>query len=545
MKKVYGYIRVSTAKQGEGVSLVVQKEAITRYAEQYHLSIIQWFEEKETAAKQGRPLFNTMLKLIRAGKADGVIMHKIDRSARNLKDWAELGNLIDQGVEVHFVHESLDLQARGGRLSADIQAVIAADYIRNLRQEAIKGLYGRLNQGIYPFNAPTGYLNNGKGKCKTIDPSTAPLVRKAFELYASRRYSLDTLVTKMRSLGMKTITHKPITKNGLSHILNNPFYIGIIKVKGLSFKGIHEPLIAPGLFKRVQTILKSKTNQKILKFDFLFRKFLKCKLCGYSLIGEQQKGHVYYRCHTKHCPTKSIRETILEHHILNHLDTVALYDEEAATLNTLLEEQEKDWSIKQEELQRVNQLHIRNIEQRLERLTDCYIEGGLDKTTYEHRKEKLLMEIKEKEHAGVKIAHENVLLLRRVRKFLELSKSLANSYRNGILEEKRDLLESVTSNFLIEGKKIEIPMVSPFSEVSKRWFLELGGHTQDTPLLNKGQIADVSKSSVLTSGAPIWNTSPIKKEPLPKEKLKALLEHIIEVVSNLPDQPHDSNDYAV
>ena len=78
MKKVYGYIRVSTVKQGNGVSLIEQKEAITRYAEQYHLEIIQWFEEKETAAKQGRPLFNTLIKLLKKGKAHGVIIHKID-----------------------------------------------------------------------------------------------------------------------------------------------------------------------------------------------------------------------------------------------------------------------------------------------------------------------------------------------------------------------------------------------------------------------------------------------------------------------------------
>jgi DNA invertase Pin-like site-specific DNA recombinase len=68
-----------------------------------------------------------MLKRLKTGEVAGVIMHKIDRSARNLKDWAELGQLIDQGVEVHFSNETVDLNSRGGRLSADIQAVVAAD----------------------------------------------------------------------------------------------------------------------------------------------------------------------------------------------------------------------------------------------------------------------------------------------------------------------------------------------------------------------------------------------------------------------------------
>src|SRR5258708_29492584 len=105
-----------------------------------------------------------MLGLLRKGAAAGVIIHKIDRSARNLKDWADLGDLIDSGVAVHFANESLDLNSRGGRLSADLQAVVAADYIRNLREEARKGFYGRLKQGLLPMPAPVGYLNAGKGQ---------------------------------------------------------------------------------------------------------------------------------------------------------------------------------------------------------------------------------------------------------------------------------------------------------------------------------------------------------------------------------------------
>jgi len=149
MSGYIGYIRVSTVKQGtKGVSLQEQRDAILRYAERNQLPITIWLEEMETAAKQGRPVFNQALKLIRSRKAQGIILHKLDRGARNLRDWAAIGELSDQGVEIHFVSESLDLQSRGGRLSADIQAVVAADYIRNLREETRKGFYGRLKQGL-------------------------------------------------------------------------------------------------------------------------------------------------------------------------------------------------------------------------------------------------------------------------------------------------------------------------------------------------------------------------------------------------------------
>jgi site-specific DNA recombinase len=179
MKTCFGYVRVSTVKQGNGVSLEAQKEAILSFASRHNISISRWFEEKVTAAKRGRPVFNRMVTDLKRHRADGVIFHKIDRSARNFADWARIGDLAEAGIDIHFATESLDFRSRGGRLTADIQAVIAADYIRNLREETLKGIEGRLKQGIYPFKAPTGYRDNGRGRPKSIDPTKGPLVRRA------------------------------------------------------------------------------------------------------------------------------------------------------------------------------------------------------------------------------------------------------------------------------------------------------------------------------------------------------------------------------
>src|ERR1700751_4170741 len=100
MKKFFGYIRVSTVRQGErGVSLQEQRDTIERYAARNGLEITRWFEERETAAKRGRPIFAAMLKLLRSRRADGVVIHKIDRSARNLRDWADL---LDQSEQSQF-----------------------------------------------------------------------------------------------------------------------------------------------------------------------------------------------------------------------------------------------------------------------------------------------------------------------------------------------------------------------------------------------------------------------------------------------------------
>jgi site-specific DNA recombinase len=121
------YVRVSTPKQGEGVSLLTQRETIVRFAARKNLRVTVWYEKKETAARRGRPIFREILQMLRSRKADGLIVYQVDRSARNLKDWAELGELIDQGIPVYFASDDLVMSSRSGRLAADIQAVMGRD----------------------------------------------------------------------------------------------------------------------------------------------------------------------------------------------------------------------------------------------------------------------------------------------------------------------------------------------------------------------------------------------------------------------------------
>jgi site-specific DNA recombinase len=122
VKKYLAYIRVSTNRQGtEGVSLEEQRRAIEVWRVCTKVSITDWFVEIRTAGAGGRPVFGQLLQKLRAGKGEwGLVMHKIDRGSRNLRDWADIGELLDAGVTVRFAHDDLDLHSRGGRLAADI-----------------------------------------------------------------------------------------------------------------------------------------------------------------------------------------------------------------------------------------------------------------------------------------------------------------------------------------------------------------------------------------------------------------------------------------
>lgn len=484
MQSCFGYIRVSTAKQGEhGVSLQEQRDAILRYAEKNQIAIAEWFEERETAAKRGRPVFNDMLRRLRHGNAQGVILHKIDRGARNLKDWADLVDLFDGGITVHCANEGLDLRSRGGRLSADIQAVVAADYIRNLREETRKGMYGRLKQGLYPLPAPVGYLDRGKAKAKEPDPVMGPLVRKAFELYGTGRHTLATLGAELHRLGLRNTRGGRVSRTGLSTLFNNPFYLGLIRLKRTqeTFPGIHEPLVSKYLFDRVQAALRGNYNARSQRHDFLFRRLLSCAHCGYSLIGERQKGHTYYRCQTRTCPTTCVREEAVDRAMRSAVEPLRFTEKEKAYFSGKIVQMRKDWGTRRgEEIKSVN-LRLGQLQDRLSRLTDAFLDGVLEKPLFEERKTALLLERAGLQNNLAEFQGNGPSIPDHLAKFLELAGTASFLYETAISEEKRDLVRIVTSNRRVDGKNVELTLSNPFREVANRSQNTYGAPHQDLP----------------------------------------------------------------
>ncbi len=482
--KFYGYVRVSTARQGERrVSLQEQRAAIERFAARQGLTLERWFEEHETAAKLGRKEWAEMLRLLRRGKARGVLIHKIDRSARNLRDWADLGELIDRGVEVHFVNESLDLQSRGGRLSADIQAVVAADYIRNLREEALKGIEGRLKQGLLPLPAPVGYLDRGTGKPKAVDPVKGPLVRRAFELYATGRYNLRALQAELSAAGLRNRRGGAVSLNGLSTMLRNPFYIGLIRIQSRKavYEGAHEALLPKGLFNRVQAVLDGKLAARPEKHDFLFRRRLRCRTCGYALIGERQKGYAYYRCHTQSCPTTSVREEAVEARLRPLLLALQLDAEERAYLREKIASMKATWKDEATRQRQAIEFRLTELAARRGRLADALVDGLLDRELFEERKEALFAEKRGLEENLAALSGDGSTAAERLADFLERLDSAYSLYQSGAPQEKRELVAHLTSNCLVARKDVEFTPVPEVRLVAERSKTLYGRAKRDRP----------------------------------------------------------------
>jgi DNA invertase Pin-like site-specific DNA recombinase len=465
MKSYFAYVRVSTVRQGkQGTSPQEQRHAITGYALRHQLNISDWYQESETAAKQGRPEFNRMLRDIERQRPAGVIIHKIDRSARNLGDWVELLDLVDDGTEVHFAHETVDLRSRGGRLTANIQAVLAADYSRNLSDEVKKGQLGRLRQGIFPSRAPKGYRDTGPGKIKEIDPIAGPLVREAFELYATGEFSIETLRLEMARRGLRQPRGSPLSAGHMGYILHNSFYVGLMRLSTVpeTFQGKHEPLVSLALFERVQRVLGGRGSAKIQKHNFVFRLRVRCAACGRFVTGEKQKGHIYYRCHSRSCrgtaaPENELHDSVCDALLYFFLDEGELGDFRDVLQGLIAEERSGE-----RQYRHALARDIAKLDERLSLLTDTLLDGTLDRDTYAGKKEELLLArrslVEKQEHGETAPFWEGVSS-----KFEQAFVALPR-YFSAIPAEQRDVLDSIGSNFSLSTREPVLTLLSPFAE---------------------------------------------------------------------------------
>src|SRR6185436_3332534 len=102
------------------------------------------------------------------------------------------------------------------------------------RYEGRAGALGR-----WVFLAPIGYLNapRAMGNSLVADPERAPLVRRAFEEYATGRFTKEQLLKQARAWGLTNRRGRPLTSQAIGMLLRNQLYAGIVDVPEYGVRG--------------------------------------------------------------------------------------------------------------------------------------------------------------------------------------------------------------------------------------------------------------------------------------------------------------------
>jgi hypothetical protein len=262
----------------------------------------------------------------------------------------------------------------------------------------------------------------------------------------------------------------------MATMLKNPFYIGLMKIRrtGQTFPGNHEPLIPNDIFERVQAVLAGKRVDRAKSRTFAYSRLVRCTNCGYSLIGERQKGHTYYRCHNRPfkkpavCPPTSIREERLDEMIIAALEEVDLTNEELQVARALMQQKRSNEGPERVAAEQALQLHSQQIDNRLSKLADLLIEGAVTRSVYQMKQEALLSE-----QASVKRSLQDIhaggeSTFTQFEKAVELAKSPSLLYKTAHLEHKRELLKILLSNLAVSSENVEITLAQPFRFIAER-----------------------------------------------------------------------------
>lgn len=298
------YARVSTDKQAQKeLSIPAQIDAMKQYARRNSWRIAGHFVDEGHSAKTAdRPQLKRLIRHCKDNKNINVVLvHKIDRLARNLIDYATVKAILKQkGIRLISVSESFD-ESAVGQLMENIFASISEWYSANLGEEIKKANLAKLKKGEWPHKPPVGYCSvraQGKRVRHVRDSQTAPLVEQAFELYSTGDYSLKALAAEMSDRGLVTAYGQMYSQESIKKLLKNRFYVGRLCWKGREYAGKHEPLVTERLFYQVREVLARRsvaTGEKGRR-HFLLRGIAHCQVCGQKLTGEVHPRGSYYRC---------------------------------------------------------------------------------------------------------------------------------------------------------------------------------------------------------------------------------------------------------
>ena len=334
MKKTAIYCRVSTARQEkEGDSIPAQLDALRDYIRQRDdlIPAGEYIDAGISGTKENRDELQRMLDDVKAGKIDLIIVTKLDRLHRSLRNFLNMQSVLEKNhCNWLAIWEPIyDSSTPQGRMIINTMV--------NLAQFEAENTGSRIKQ-VFEYKAAQGEVLSGKilfGYCitdkhLTLDPAAAPIVRAIFKEYAQNN-SLADAVRLAGDLGRVTDCRS------IKRLLRNRKYMG-------EFRGnvnYCPAIIDKPTFDAVQIALARNIKQS-QKRIYIFSGLLVCSECGRRLSATwhttsrngKQYHHILYRCAAHFAPVpkcqqgRTISESSVEKAVLaavkNEVDKITI-----------------------------------------------------------------------------------------------------------------------------------------------------------------------------------------------------------------------------
>lgn len=313
--KVFGYKRVSTEEQTDGMSLHTQELAIRAYADQHNLEIVHIFHDDGISAKTAkRPQLQEMLAQLTAkdNEVRGVVVYNLSRISRDLESYSrDIGyHLSAKGVRLYSTVENID-DTPEGRLMRNIALSIhqydndskSRTVKDNMKQVALEGWWqGNIPYGYTRVKVPIG-IKDRDGKTKerlTLEPNTAnslsDKIRTVLERFSEGDLKQSELTDYAEGIGLYSAKGKRFAPQSMNNLLRNISYAGYVcnsMTDNEPVKGKHPGIISLDTFLRNQAVLDGrKPDEAIPRFTATYplKHSLLCTNCHKPLTGSAPTG---------------------------------------------------------------------------------------------------------------------------------------------------------------------------------------------------------------------------------------------------------------
>ncbi|MDD4333266.1 MAG: recombinase family protein [Patescibacteria group bacterium] len=338
------YARKSSEEdERQALSIESQIKEMLELAEKEKLNIIEIRRESHSAKdSNGRPVFNQLLQDIKTGMFNAILTWAPDRISRNAGDLGSVVDLMDQKF-LHEIRTNGQIFKNSPNEKFLLMILCSQAKLENDNKgvNVKRGLRAKCEMGHRPGNCPLGYYNeksNVRGKSRILlDTERAPVIKQIFEKVAYEFMTGRDIYRWLNyDLKFTTRTNKPLTLSGLYRILESPFYYGDFEFpvnSGNWYKGDYEPIITKELYEKARINLISAPKKYGLK-EFQFTKLIKCGTCDGGITAEEKikrlpdgslKKYIYYHCVKKidrECQEPYIREEELLEQIVGAIDKV-------------------------------------------------------------------------------------------------------------------------------------------------------------------------------------------------------------------------------
>lgn len=475
-----GLERVSTKEQAEGYSLESQRKGNASYAHKRTLNIKKSFTIHESASKsEQRKTFKQMMGYVEKHDIKHIICEKVDRfsraivEAKLIYDWL----YADDQRHIHFIKENLVVNKNSKsheKFNLNIKVTLAQFYADNLSEEIRKGQDEKLAQNYYPGPAKFGYKAvEISGRKSQMPDSDGVLLKQALELFASGKYSTQSLAKKMYEDGLRSKKGQTIYASQIHRCLRDPFYFGDFIWNGEQHHGKHEPLISHETFARNQALLSRKNAPKYTVHSHLFKGLSECKECNHAITWEKQKGHLYGYCngHVVCSQKGSIKEPEIEEQLVGYLDYLKIENQRILDwVRKAVKEGYRDEAEYHEQALQELQMTLQHTQKKLGNLLDMRVDDQIDKETY-MVKNKALVEEKESLENAIKTHSQTQTKYAQYSvSFYDLTQSAKEIYLSiNDSEEKKNLLRLLFSSIEVDikTKKVEPVLTKPFQIVKE------------------------------------------------------------------------------